>query len=63
VLVVTVRPEVAEAVVNQQRKALLEMEQSSHKEIFVRSDHRLAYEDVEIRAMVALPEDMDHRRA
>jgi ribonuclease E len=63
VLVVTVRPEVAEAVVNQQRKTLVELEAQSRKQIFVRSDHRLAYEDVEIRAMVALPEDMDHRRA
>ena len=63
VLVVTVRPEVAEAVVNQERKVLVELEQQSRKQIFVRSDHRLAYEDVEIRAMVALPEDMDHRRA
>jgi len=63
VLVVTVRPEVAEAVVNQQRKALVEMEAASRKQIFVRSDHRLAYEDVEIRAMVSLPDDMDHRRA
>ncbi len=63
VLVVTVRPEVAEAVVNQERKVLVELEHQSRKQIFVRSDHRLAYEDVEIRAMVALPEDMDHRRA
>jgi ribonuclease E len=63
VLVVTVRPEVAEAVLNQQRNTLVELEKESHKSIFVRSDHRLSYEDVEVRAMVALPDDLDHRRA
>jgi ribonuclease E len=63
VLVVTVRPEVAEAVLNQQRDTLVALEQESHKQIFVRSDHRLSYEDVEVRAMVALPDDLDHRRA
>ncbi|MGQ0553719.1 MAG: Rne/Rng family ribonuclease [Planctomycetota bacterium] len=62
-LVVVLRPEVAEAVLNQQRKALLEMEQQARKGIFIRSDHRLSYEDVEVRAMVALPDDLDHRRA
>ena len=39
------------------------MEKESGKEVFIRADHRLAYEDVEIRAMVALPDDVDHRRA
>jgi len=63
VLVVTVRPEIAEAVLNQQRETLLQLEKASHKTIFVRSDHRLSYEDVEVRAMVALPDDLDHRRA
>ena len=63
VLVVTVRPEVAEAVLNQQRAVIAEMEKESGKEVFVRADHRKAYEDVEVRAMVALPSDMDHRRA
>ncbi len=62
VIVVTVRPEVAEAVLNQQRRALLDMEERSRKSIFVRSDHRLSYEDVEVRAMVTLPDDIDHRR-
>lgn len=62
VLVVTVRPEVAEAVLNQQRGLLAELEAESRKTIFIRADHRFAYEDCEIRAMVALPES-DHRRA
>jgi len=62
-LVVTVRPEVAEAVVNTQRRTLMEMEESSHKQIFIRGDHRLAYEEIEIRPMVTLPDDFDHRRA
>jgi hypothetical protein len=47
VLVVTVRPEVAEAVVNQQRQTLAELEKLGRKTIFIRGDHRLAYEDVE----------------
>jgi ribonuclease E len=63
VLVVTVRPEVAEAVVNQQRQTLCELEKLGRKTIFIRGDHRLAYEQVEVRPMVALPDDMDHRRA
>ena len=63
VLVVTVRPEVAEAVLNEQKKVLAELEEQSHRKIFVRADHRLAYEDIEIRAMVALPDEIDHRRA
>jgi ribonuclease E len=62
-LVVTVRPEVAEAVVNTQRRVLVELEESSHKQIFIRSDHRLAYEDIEVRPMVTMPDDFDHRRA
>ncbi|HEX5009109.1 MAG TPA: Rne/Rng family ribonuclease, partial [Planctomycetota bacterium] len=62
-LVVTVRPEVAEAVLNTQRPALSELERESHKQIFIRGDHRLAYEDVEIRPMVTMPDDFDHRRA
>ena len=62
-LVVTVRPEVAEAVLNTQRHALDELERESHKQIFIRGDHRLAYEDVEIRPMVTMPDDFDHRRA
>ena len=62
VLVVTVRPEVAEAVVNQQRQTLCELEKLGRKTIFIRGDHRLAYEEVEVRPMVALPDDMDHRR-
>jgi ribonuclease E len=62
-LVVTVRPEVAEAVLNTQRHALGELERESHKQIFIRGDHRLAYEDVEIRPMVTMPDDFDHRRA
>ncbi len=62
VLVVTVRPEVAEAVLNQQRALIAQLEQESRKTIFVRADHRFAYEDCEIRAMVTLPES-DHRRA
>lgn len=63
VLVVTVRPEVAEAVLNTQKRVLADLESQSHRQIFVRADHRLAYEDIEVRAMVALPDDMDHRRA
>ena len=63
VLVVTVRPEVAEAVLNEQKKVLAELEDKSHRKIFVRADHRLSYEDIEIRAMVALPDEIDHRRA
>ena len=63
VLVVTVRPEVAEAVLNTQKKVLAEIEERHHRQIFVRADHRLAYDDIEIRAMVALPSEMDHRRA
>lgn len=63
VLVVTVRPEVAEAVLNQQRQTLAELEKLGRKTIFIRGDHRLSYEDVEVRPMVALPDDMDHRRA
>jgi ribonuclease E len=62
-LVVTVRPEVAEAVLNTQRHALDGLERESHKQIFIRGDHRLAYEDVEIRPMVTMPDDFDHRRA
>jgi ribonuclease E len=63
VLVVTVRPEVAEAVLNTQKKLLVELEIQGSKQIFVRADHRLAYEDIEVRAMIALPDDVDHRRA
>jgi ribonuclease E len=63
VLVVTVRPEVAEAVLNQHRQALTELEQASRKVIFVRGDHRLAYEEIEVRPMVALPDDLDHRHS
>ncbi len=63
ILVVTVRPEVAEAVLNSQRGVIADLERESGKEVFVRADHRLAYEDVELRSMVALPSDMDHRRA
>ena len=63
VLVVTVRPEVAEAVLNTQKKLLVELEIQGGKQIFVRADHRLAYEDIEVRAMIALPDDVDHRRA
>jgi len=61
-LIVTVRPEVAEAVLNEHREELLSLEAESHKRIYVRSDHRLAYEDVEVRPMLTLP-TMDHRRA
>jgi len=63
VLVVTVRPEVAEAVLNTQKRILADFEQSSRKQIFIRADHRLAYEDIEVRAMVTLPNEFDHRRA
>jgi ribonuclease E len=63
VLVVTVRPEVAEAVLNQHRRSLADLEQASRKTIFVRGDHRLSYEDIEIRPMVALPDDLDHRHS
>ncbi|MFT7465140.1 MAG: ribonuclease E [Pseudohongiellaceae bacterium] len=63
VLVVTVRPEVAEAVLNTQKRILAEIEERHHRQIFIRADHRLAYDDIEIRAMVALPSEMDHRRA
>jgi ribonuclease E len=62
-LIVTVRPEVAEAVLNTQRRALGELEASSHKQIFIRGDHRKAYEEIDIRPMVTLPDDFDHRRA
>ncbi len=62
-LVVTVRPEVAEAVVNSQRRVLVELEESSHKQIFIRGDHRKAYEDIDVRPMVTMPDDFDHRRA
>jgi ribonuclease E len=62
-LIVTVRPEVAEAVLNTQRRALGELEQSSHKQIFIRGDHRKAYEEIDVRPMVTLPDDFDHRRA
>jgi ribonuclease E len=63
VLVVTVRPEVAEAVLNTQKRILADFEESSKKQIFVRADHRLAYEDIEVRAMVTLPDEFDHRRS
>jgi len=63
VLVITVRPEVAEAVLNTQKSILAEIEQCHHRQIFVRADHRLAYDDIEVRAMVTLPSEMDHRRA
>ena len=63
VLVVTVRPEVAEAVLNTQKRILADFEAASRKQVFVRADHRLAYEDIEVRAMVALPDALDHRRA
>jgi ribonuclease E len=63
VLVVTVRPEVAEAVLNQHRQSITELEQASKKTIFVKGDHRLAYEDIEVRPMVALPDDLDHRHS
>jgi ribonuclease E len=39
VLVVTVRPEVAEAVLNQQRQTLAELEKLGRKTIFIRGDH------------------------
>jgi hypothetical protein len=48
-------------VLNQHRQALTELEQSSRKTIFVKGDHRLSYEDIEVRPMVALPDDLDHR--
>ncbi len=63
VLAVTVRPEVAEAVLNQEKQAIAAIEEESGKVIFIRADHRRSYEDCEIRAMVTLPDDMDHRRA
>jgi ribonuclease E len=63
VLVVTVRPEVAEAVLNTQKRILADFEETSKKQIFVRADHRLAYEDIEVRAMVTLPDEFDHRRS
>jgi ribonuclease E len=63
VLVVTVRPEVAEAVLNTQKKVLADLEEQGQRQIFIRADHRLAYEDIEVRAMVALPDEIDHRRA
>ena len=53
----------AEAVLNTQRKALGELEQASHKQIFIRGDHRKAYEEIDVRPMVTLPDDFDHRRA
>jgi ribonuclease E len=63
VLVITVRPEVAEAVLNTQKSILAEIEKRHHRQVFIRADHRLAYDDIEVRAMVALPTEMDHRRA
>lgn len=63
VLYVTVRPEVAEAVLNTQRQTLAELEQRSGKSVFVRADHRLAYDEIEVKAMITLPGEVDHRRA
>ncbi|GJM22321.1 MAG: hypothetical protein DHS20C15_22360 [Planctomycetota bacterium] len=63
VLVVTVRPEVAEAIVNTQRRALVQLEDEGKKQIFIRADHRLAYEEVDLKAMITLPDEVDHRRA
>ena len=51
------------AKLNTQKKAMVELEKRSGKEIFVRADHRLAYEDIEVRSMIAMPDELDHRRA